>query len=196
MEPTLPPVIVLAGGASRRMGIDKRTVPIDGVPMFQRTLDRLGPGPVIVVVDPRAPMPIPLAGLVEIVPDTRPGEGPLAALEAGLLATAAPMVAVVAGDMPWLAPAVLDLLVTRLAEKQTVAVACIADEDSPIPLPLAVRRDVTLPLVSALLDHGERRLRALLVDALVIPSADWLPLDPDQGTLRDVDTPADLASVR
>jgi molybdopterin-guanine dinucleotide biosynthesis protein A len=197
MEPTVPPpVIVLAGGASRRMGTDKRTVPIDGVPMLQRTLERLVPAPVVIVVDPRSPLPPSLAVMARVVPDTRPGEGPLAALEAGLLATDAPVVTVVAGDMPWLSPGVLRLLATRLETKPAITIACIADEDGPRPLPLAARRDRALPTVTALLDTGERRLRALLRDAIIVPSADWLPLDPDRGSLRDVDTSSDLVAAR
>jgi hypothetical protein len=47
-----------------------------------------------------------------------------------------------------------------------------------------------------MLDSGERRLRALLEDAAIVSSATWLPLDPGQGSLRDVDTPADLVAIR
>ena len=47
-----------------------------------------------------------------------------------------------------------------------------------------------------MLDTGERRLRALLPGGLQLPPDEWLPLDPDRGTLRDVDTSADLVAVR
>lgn len=190
------PVLVLAGGASRRMGTDKRAVPIDGTPMLLRTIERLVGSPVLVVIDPRHPPDPPLPAHVRILADTRPGEGPFAALEAGLAAVADPIVVVIAADMPWIEPAVLRLLATRLEAQADADVACLADEDGARPLPLAVRRAPTLARLTPLLDAGERRLRALLPGALVLPPDAWLPLDPDRGTLRDVDTPADLVAVR
>ncbi len=99
------PVIVLAGGASRRMGMDKRSVLVEGVPMLQRVVDRLAGHPVIIVVDPRRPdPPVMPARSVRVVLDLRPGEGPLAALEAGLTASREPTALVVGADMPWLEP--------------------------------------------------------------------------------------------
>jgi molybdopterin-guanine dinucleotide biosynthesis protein A len=189
------PVLVLAGGASRRMGTDKRRVPIDGTPMLLRTLDRLAGSRVLLIIDPRDPPDLRLRGDIRVVADTRPGEGPLAALEAGLAAVSDPAVLAVAGDMPWLEPPVLRLLVARLADRPDVDVACLADEDGARPLPLAMRRAEVLARLTPMLDAGERRLRALLPGSLLLPPDEWLPLDPDRGTLRDVDTPADLLAV-
>ncbi|MET0772838.1 MAG: molybdenum cofactor guanylyltransferase [Candidatus Limnocylindrales bacterium] len=188
-------VLVLAGGASRRMGTDKRAVPIEGTPMLLRTIERLAGLPVMLAIDPRDPPNVPLPAHVRVIPDSRPGEGPLAALEAGLAALTVPTVLVVAADMPWVEPSVLRLLARRLASHAEVDVACLADSAGPRPLPLAVRRAATLAHLTSLLDTGERRLRALLPGAAVIPPDEWRPLDPRQGTLRDVDVPADLATV-
>lgn len=187
------PVLVLAGGASRRMGTDKRLLPIDGVPMLRRTLERLAPAPCLVIVDPRRPPPIALPDHARLVSDTRPGEGPLAALEAGLRAADSHLVGVVAGDMPWVRPTVLALLALRLSVAPDATVACLADERGPQPLPLALRRERVLPHVTTLLDRGTRQLRALLAGAVVVEPASWRMVDPAGDTLRDVDTPADLA---
>jgi molybdopterin-guanine dinucleotide biosynthesis protein A len=196
------PVLVLAGGASRRMGTDKRWVPIEGRPMLLRTLDRLAGCPVLLVIDPRDPPGVELPANVRVIPDSRPGEGPLAALEAGLAAlderpaaVTDPIVVVIAGDMPWVEPPVLRLLAQRLAQGDGADVACLADESGPRPLPLALRRTPTLARLTPLLDTGERRLRALLAGAVAIPLDEWLALDPVRGTLQDVDVPADLVAV-
>ena len=98
--------------------------------------------------------------------------------------------------MPWVEPSVLRSLVDRLAGAPTADVVCLADEDGGRPLPLAVRRSSVLARITALLDAGERRLRTLLDHALVVPLATWLALDPTRGSLRDVDTPADLVATR
>ncbi|MBX3029560.1 MAG: molybdenum cofactor guanylyltransferase [Chloroflexi bacterium] len=188
------PTIVLAGGASTRMGTDKRLVLVDGAPMLHRTLDRVAPAPCMVVIDPRDPPSMALPSHAHVVVDTRPGEGPLAALEAGLRATDASLVVVVGGDMPWVDPAVLALLTTRLTAHVAADVACLADANGPRPLPLALRRSAVLTRLTALLDHGERRLRVLLANAVVVGPAAWQAVDPRGDTLRDVDTPADLVT--
>jgi molybdopterin-guanine dinucleotide biosynthesis protein A len=148
-----------------------------------------------VIIDPRDPPNVPLPDHVRVIPDSHPGEGPLTALEAGLAATDAPVAVVIAGDMPWVEPAVVRLLSRHLDEHRQADVACLADEDGPRPLPIAVRRAPVLQRVTPVLDQGERRLRSILVGALVIPLAEWLPFDPGRGTLRDVDVPADLVAV-
>jgi molybdopterin-guanine dinucleotide biosynthesis protein A len=187
-------VLVLAGGTSRRMGTDKRTVPIGGRPMLLRTLERLADSPVVVVIDPRDPPDVALPDQVRVIPDTRPGEGPLAALEAGLGTVTAPIALVIAGDMPWVEPSVLALLAQRLEGRPAADVACLADRDGPRPLPLAIRTAPTLTRLGPLLDAGERRLRALVPGSLVLAEDEWQPLDPGRGTLRDVDEPADLVA--
>ena len=190
------PVIVLAGGASRRMGTDKRLVHIGGEPMLQRVVDGLAGHPVVVVVDPhRDAIPIGASSGVVLIPDTRPGEGPLAALEAGLTAVTTDMALVVAGDMPWLEPALLELLVDRLAAAPAADLTCLTDDGRPQPLPMACRRIPTLARVTALLDDGERRLRAMLEDpaTTTVPETVWRAADPTGRSLMDVDTPADLA---
>jgi molybdopterin-guanine dinucleotide biosynthesis protein A len=189
------PVLVLAGGASRRMGMDKRMALIEGRPMLLRTLDRLAGSPVLLVIDPRDPPDLPLPDHIGLIADTRPGAGPLAALEAGLAAVNHPLALVIAGDMPCVEAPVLRLLAERLAQADLADVACLADEQGPRPLPIAVRREPLLARLTPLLDTGERRLRALLPGAQVMPLEEWLPLDPGRGSLRDVDVPADLVSV-
>lgn len=193
-DPT--PVLVLAGGASRRMGEDKRMAPIAGVPMLLRTLDRLGASTILVVVDPRRPLPVELPAGIRVVADSRPGKGPLAALEAGLRALTDEVALVVGGDMPRIEPAVLRLLADQLRGDPGAIAACLSDGERPRPLPLALRRAPVLDRLPAWLDAGERRLRALLDGAHVLTPDEWLPLDPGRGTLQDVDTPEELAAVR
>ena len=76
--------VVLAGGASRRMGRDKSLIPIDGVPMAVRVVTALQDGgcrPVRVIGGDTAAL-IALGLAAE--PDAYPGEGPLGAIAAVL----------------------------------------------------------------------------------------------------------------
>ena len=136
-----------------------------------------------------------LAAPIQLVLDLRTGEGPLAGLEAGLTAAADDIALVVAGDMPWLDRDVLRLLVARLASGSAADLVCLMHDGRPQPFPAACRRESALVRVTALLDGGERRLRALLdhqsVEAL--DESTWRTVDPDGRSLLDIDTPADLA---
>jgi molybdopterin-guanine dinucleotide biosynthesis protein A len=185
--------IVLAGGRSSRFGRDKLAETIDGRPMLDHAIGAVAAiATEIVVVGPSDGASVARSDVVT-VNDEHPFEGPLAGLAAGLhaLDPAVERVLVVGGDMPTLVPAVLDRLVAALESHEA---AVLADDDGPRPLPLAVRPSAASPAVDRLIDHGERRLRALLgeLDVDVVPPSTWRPLDPTGQTLRDVDVPEDL----
>lgn len=192
---------LLAGGASRRMGRDKRLLAIDGEPMARRAAMALAKASdeLLVVVSPQQPLDADLfTGLTpapRMVEDRRSDAGPLAGLEAALGAARHDVVLVVAADMPWLAPALLTHLAERLchASAETDAVAA-ATRRGPEPMLAAYRRG-TLPTVTALLDAGERRmgsaLAALRVEAL--PPDEWRRLDPTGRSVLNVNRAADLA---
>jgi hypothetical protein len=55
---------------------------------------------------------------------------------------------------------------------------------------VAGARDAVAALLAA--DRGSLRALINAVPAATLPVADWVRLDPDGRTLRDVDTPADL----
>ena len=193
--------IVLAGGASSRFGSDKLAAPLDGRPLLDHALlattevvEQL-----ILVLAPEAPVPpLPesIAARISVARDLDRHQGPLAGLASGLssdAASAADLALVVGGDMPSLAPAVLTLLVKRLAAEAALA-AMTLDASPPSPMPLAIRIAPASAAATTLLAQGRRSLRSLLdaVSSSTVRSADWLPLDPDGRTLRDVDTPEDL----
>jgi molybdopterin-guanine dinucleotide biosynthesis protein A len=80
----------------------------------------------------------------------------------------------------------------RLERSDTDAVALLEGGDVR-PLPLVLRTRLR-PKVDSLLSHGERSLRALLAEFGVVEfeEGDWRKLDPEGGTLVDVDSPDDL----
>ena len=105
--------VVLAGGASRRMGRDKARIPVGGAPLLLRVLEPAaepawrgswsptGPAATRTFSQSRPPGSWPL----RTVTDRRPGRGPLAGLEAGLAAAAESACFVAACDLPtWIPP--------------------------------------------------------------------------------------------
>lgn len=185
--------IVLAGGRSSRFGRDKLAEPLDGEPVLSRTVAAvLGVATdIVVVTGPDANVEVP-AG-VRIARDPSAYGGPLVGVLAGLAATRHEAVVVVGGDMPWLLPDVLTLMLGALAPGN--AVVALESGGRPQQLPIALRRDAGLQAARDLTDAGERRLGALLeaLSVATIPEATWRAIDPDAATLRDIDTPRDLS---
>ncbi len=99
---------VLTGGRSSRMGRDKALIDIAGRPLALRVAEQAGKfcDSVSLVGDPAAYGSLGL----KVVPDTFPGQGPLAGIEAALGATAADWNLIVACDMPALGSAAIEQL--------------------------------------------------------------------------------------
>jgi molybdenum cofactor guanylyltransferase len=186
--------IVLAGGRSSRFGRDKLVEPIDGRPLLLHAIDavRAVASEVLVIAAPEATPDVPSD--VVVVHDPTPFEGPLAGLAGGLRSARQPVCLVVGGDSPSLVAGVLELLVNGLDDASVDAVG-LDDGGRVRPLPTAIRRDPGLAAALRLLENGERRLR-LVFDVLptrTIPEPEWRRIDPAGATLRDIDTPEDLA---
>jgi molybdopterin-guanine dinucleotide biosynthesis protein A len=184
-------VVILAGGRSSRFGRDKLAEPLDGRPLLDHAIDAVRPlaGEILVVVAPEATPPV--TDGVRVVHDPVAFDGPLAGARAGLEAASGSMVVIVGGDMPDLDVDVLESMIEALGGFDAVV---LDHEGRPRPLPMVVRCAPALAAVDALLDTGERRLRALitLLSTHVVAESTWRALDPDGATLRDIDSEADL----
>jgi len=190
---------VLAGGRSTRFGRDKLAEPYRGAPLLHHPVLRLAEvcSEVVVVLAPHALEPsLPVGVPARVARDASEGEGPLAGLHAGLLVARTDVALVAAGDMPELSAAVLLEMVAVASETRMEAVA-LQDGEKIRPLPCAVRVARAREVAGALLASGSRRLRDLLATlrVSVIDEATWQALDPDRGTLVDVDEPRDLGRV-
>lgn len=190
--------IVLAGGRSSRYGSDKLIADLEGRPLLHHAIAAVAAvaGPLAVVVAPGAepPLPVDLAGRIRVVHDPEPFGGPLVGLVAALSVTTTPVALVAAGDMPRMAPAVLDRLVVAVGPARHAVVLEVPGRVQP--LPMALDAMAALATARAVLDRGGRSLRELLAElgATALPAPVWLSLDPGVGTIIDVDRPADLGS--
>ena len=198
-----PPILsgaVVAGGASVRLGTDKRLVTVDGAPLLARTVATLR-GLVddvqVIVARPedRDLVHATVGDDVTVGLDARPGVGPAAGLETALADARHPHVLVVASDHPALSVDVLRLLVARAAATDAHAVALTGPRGGE-PFLAGYRRDA-LAVVRAALDGGTRRMQEMLaaLEPDLIASDEWRMLDPDGRTLADVDVPEDLEGL-
>ncbi len=114
--------VVLAGGASRRMGGgDKTTLALGGVSLLDRTLEAVVDAEQTIVVG----VPRPARREVRWTLEQPPGGGPAAALASGLSLVAAPLVVVLAGDLPFITPQT----VGRLLAAASPAGSVMVDQD-------------------------------------------------------------------
>ena len=183
--------IVLAGGRSSRMGVDKASLVLGGRTLIQRTIDALGEAAdeIVVVRAPGQQLPeLQSPRPLRIVEDPVEGEGPLIGIAAGLSAATAPVALVVGCDMPFLRPALLRLLAERAAAGRRFVVPM--HEGRVQPLCSAVRRDA-LEVVRAHVEAGDRRIMSIADDLDVdrVPPGEWAAADPEGRSFEDVDTP-------
>jgi molybdenum cofactor guanylyltransferase len=184
---------VLAGGASRRMGRDKATMPVGGVQLAARALHAAAQvaDPVVLVAPEGHPSRrLTAAGLV-----ADPGEGPLAAVAAAFAALDAEHVLVLAGDHPGLRVELLEHLLALRGRGE--AVACRRG-DRLEPMVAVYRRAPALAAAKARLAGAAagRSLHGLLgaLRTVIVEESEWRALDPDGRSFVDLDDPADLAA--
>lgn len=91
-------VILAGGGAHRLGGVDKPALSVGARALLDRVLDACPDARTTVVVGDRRPTARP----VRWTRETPPGGGPLAALDAGLHETTAPLILVLSADLPFL----------------------------------------------------------------------------------------------
>jgi molybdopterin-guanine dinucleotide biosynthesis protein A len=171
--------IVLAGGASRRLGADKPEQRIGGRRLLDIALAAVAGADAVVVVGP--PRDVPTG--VTVVRENPPGAGPVAALAAGLAALPGDRadVVVLPADLP-------DITA------HTVAVLAQARGDAPVAL--------------AVDDNGRPQYLTAVWDSVALAAAlgtdpprmrDLIPADAATTTVGgvvDIDTPEQLAAAR
>jgi molybdopterin-guanine dinucleotide biosynthesis protein A len=180
------PGAILTGGASRRMGRTKALIDVDGVAMGRRVADALLAAGCDTVIgfggDPDELEPLGLT----ILPDRHPGTGPLGGV-LGVLDTLdddAPLVAVVACDLPALTAAVLRNLIAVAREHPDVDVV-VARTTAVEPMCAIWNRSATDALRQRF-DDGERALHTAIGGLRHIEVA----VDPT--VLRNINTPDEL----
>lgn len=156
--------VVLAGGASRRMGTEKAFVTIDGETFLQRAIGRLrraGAAPVVVATGTAGRLgPLPEAD-GEVADDPRHrGEGPLAGLLAALDASPREHVAVLAVDLVDASPELLRWLREQWRPAD-IALLPLDAAGRPQPLHAVVGR-AAAPAIASALAAGERRVLRVL----------------------------------
>jgi molybdopterin-guanine dinucleotide biosynthesis protein A len=179
--------VVLAGGASRRMGRDKATLPYLGGTLLEYVLKVVKQrcAPVFVIAAPGQQIPSVDA---EVLRDDVRGVGPLVATGRGLRAAAEaglPRAFVCAVDMPFLDPVLIDLLV---AASRNLTADVVLPWDGRDHFLAGLYRTSLVDRINELVAAGERSMVALAnsveTQRIVVP---------DGRSLTNVNSAADLS---
>ncbi len=184
--------IILAGGDSQRMGSDKANLLLGEQTLLQRviaTMQQVFPHVIVSVRQLRSGLDLPQ------VCDDQSGGGPLAGLAAGLGHIATPWAFVVACDMPFVEPAMVELLAKYRAEYQAVVPVV---QGHPQPLAAFYAGSCLGTLRAHLAGGGKNSLRAVLEQLQVsyVDESELLKADPALRSFFDLDTPQDVATAK
>lgn len=185
--------VILAGGQSRRMGMDKALLrlPSGGPTLIERVVAaaRTVTDDVVVVTEDAGQLP---AKPVRTVADVIPYAGPLAGLVAGFEAARYPDVLALACDLPYLSVPLLRWMASQ-PRTWDALVPRLPNEDGKTgwePLH-ALYTHACLPPMRAALDRGERHMTAFFPAIRVqsLTADEMRPHDPDLRSTESVNTP-------
>lgn len=185
-------LVIQAGGESRRMGQDKGLVPFLGVPLIRRVLERLRPIADEVFITTNQPDRYEFLG-IPLVSDAEPGRGALGGLYTALLNARGSFVAVVACDMPFANP---DLLQAQFEFLQTSDYDAVIPktEGGTEPFHAVYRRETCLPAIETALLNDRWRVNSWFDQVRIHfqSSGEINPFDPQGLTFMNVNTPEEL----
>jgi molybdopterin-guanine dinucleotide biosynthesis protein A len=145
--------IVLAGGHSRRMGMDKSMLPIDGRPMIEHICRQLCGTFAKVLISANDTGKLSFLGLV-VVPDRIPDQGPLMAVASALEASRSDLNLIVGCDVPRVR---LPVVRRMLTEAEGVDIVIPVTEDGREQPLFAIYRRSIRRCMDAALESGARR---------------------------------------
>ena len=187
--------LIIAGGKSRRLGIDKRFLDIGGRTCIQRVLDAYrGVFDEILIVADAVELFRSLG--VRVVVDLIPGRAALGGLYTGLHYAASERVFAAAADMPWITPATIQIVLDRACAGDIV----IPDLEGKLQPMHAVYSKSCLPFLRTLLEAGTLKVQELCkcpeLRVQRIPQAVFTGVDPHLRSFFNINTPEDLAQAK
>jgi molybdopterin-guanine dinucleotide biosynthesis protein A len=192
MEPDLS-AFILAGGKSTRMGTDKAFVLLEGCTLLARMLElaRKITTNVHIVGDPAK-----FAPFAPAIEDIFPGCGPLGGIHAALRSSPTDLNLILAVDLPFVSPALLQLFVTR-AKNSPASVVTLAQANGGSQPLCAIYRRSFADVAEIALRAGRYKIDALFDHATTqivreqeLEAAGFAPR-----IFRNLNTPEELAEA-
>jgi molybdopterin-guanine dinucleotide biosynthesis protein A len=188
-------VVVLAGGESRRLGVTKAFLEMEGKPLVAHTVGRLSALSSDLIIVTNDSEPYRRLGLgARLVPDERQGVGSLMGIYSGLRAAHHYHALVVACDMPFLSLPLLHYM-TGLVEGQDVVIPRMGRWFEPLH---AIYSKDCLGPIARLLEKNRRRIMSFFPDVHVrhVERDEIDRFDPERRSFLNINTPADWERVQ
>ena len=184
---------ILAGGKSTRMGRDKAFVTLDGRTLLDRMLEaaRSLTDDVRIVGD-RAKF----STFAPVVEDIFPGCGPLAGIHAALRASNRDLNLMLAVDLPFISPSLLQYVITRAKDSPDTTVTAARSAGGLQPLCAAYRREFA-EVAENSLRQQRYKIDALfgLVRVQIITEGELEAAGFSPRVFINLNTPQDLAAA-
>jgi molybdenum cofactor guanylyltransferase len=201
--------VVLAGGKSRRMGMDKAFIPLGGRTLIKRVTDVLAGifSEVVIVacadlkqqppsLSPRCEdLEDPYADLPHrILKDQISGLGPMGGIETALKSLSGKGLFVVAADMPFLNPEVIQSMLAY-SEEYDLVIPVLSGRLHPLH---AFYAPQCLPAVEKAIRHKQLAVHLLSeeVNSYLFPEAAFRNLDPELHSIVNINTPEGLVEAQ
>jgi len=182
--------VILAGGQSRRLGMDKSLLKLEGQSLLARTVDKLAALSDDIIVVTNSPEDYAHLALgARFVRDEQPGAGALMGVYSGLKAATHDSALTVACDMPFLNVSLLRYMLTKSA-RYDVVVPQLGEFLEPLH---AIYSKRCLPFMAALLAQGRKQIIAFFgdVDVHHIEEPTISKFDPLHLSFLNVNFPED-----
>ena len=185
--------IVLAGGASRRLGRNKAVERVGCEPLLLRVIGRLSQitdDVIVVAANEDQGSTLPLTGPTRVVNDIYPGSGSLGGIFTGLTRAECQWAVVVACDMPFLNPELLRHILS-LRDGHDVVVPVL---DGRPETTHAIYAKTCLPHIQRRLQSGDFKIARLFdeVSVCYVPQQTIEQRDPQHLSFFNVNTEEDL----
>ena len=190
-------IVVQAGGQSSRMGEDKALKPFLGRPLIQRVIERLTPLADEIIVTTNHPEDYAFLNL-PLHMDLKPDRGALGGLYTAIASATYPVVAVVACDMPFASPTLIEAMSKLLVDAEREADVVIAkSEEGYEPLHAVYRRETCLPAIESAIDADQWKVIAWFpqVKVRVLTLDEIKSADPDGLAFWNVNTPEEFTKA-
>ena len=188
-------VSIQAGGQSSRMGEDKALKTFLGRPLIQRVIDRLTSIADEILVTTNRPEDYSFLNL-HLISDLKPGRGALGGLYTAIASASLPMVAVVACDMPFASPSLIEMA-SRLLVQEEADVVIAKSEEGYEPLHAVYRRATCLPAIESAIEADQWKVIAWFpgVKVRVLTFEEVQQADSSGLAFWNVNTPEEFAKA-
>jgi len=190
--------VILAGGRSQRMGVDKTQMELGGQTLLLHVVEALYPlaGQTIIVTN--RPEELPLDKLpddIVVTTDEVAYQGPLGGLVTACSHVENEWILSSAADMPWINADIVNYLCAQCAEHDVVIPV---GPQGPEPLLALYRVEAIEPAGRKVLTSGRRRIVAMFdeLDVKEIARSELEAIDPGLATFFNINTQADFSQAQ